>query len=71
MTKKNSAWSRYSGRRKQTTIDQGLISSSAQAQLHQAPVNDLENDLIYMECFCLFIYHTISSKKLFRIWWSL
>lgn len=46
-TTKNSAWSRYSSRRKQTTIDQGLVSSSAQAQLHQAPVNGLENDLIY------------------------
>ena len=45
--KKNSAWSRYSIRRKQTTIDQGLVSSSAQAQLHQAPLNGLENDLIY------------------------
>lgn len=45
--KKNSAWSRHSSRRKQTTIDQGLVSSSAQAQLHQAPLNGLENDLIY------------------------
>lgn len=48
MTKKNSAWSRYSSRRKQIAINQGLVSSSAaQAQLHQAPVNGLENDLIY------------------------
>ena len=47
MTKKNSAWSRYSIRRKQTTIDQGLVSSSAQAQLHQVRLNGLENDLIY------------------------
>ena len=45
--KKNSAWSRYSSRRKQTTINQGLVSSSAQAQLHQAPLNGLANDLIY------------------------
>ena len=45
--KKNSGWSWYSTRRKQTTINQGLVSSSAQAQLHQAPVNGLENDLVY------------------------
>ena len=45
--KKNSAWSRYGSRRKQTTINQSLVSSSAQAQLHQAPVNGLENDLFY------------------------
>ena len=42
--KKNSAWSRYGSRRKQTTINQSLVSSSAQAQ---APVDGLENDLIY------------------------
>ena len=45
--KKNSAWSRYGSRCKQTTINQSLVSSSAQAQLHQAPVNGLENDLFY------------------------
>ena len=45
--KKNSAWSRYGSRRKQTTINQSLVSSSAQAQLHQAPVNGLKNDLFY------------------------
>ena len=45
--KKNSAWSRYGSRRKQTTINQSLVSSSTQAQLHQAPVNGLENDLFY------------------------
>ena len=35
-------------------------------------INDITRKIetLVMECFCLFIHHTIWSKNLFRIWWS-